>query len=75
MVDELMGIPDPPKIDERFAQTFPDPHGLQHDEVKASLELWPRWWPEWARFGWAEMTRSIKPDAELDDTVYQRLVA
>lgn len=75
MVAELKAIPDPPKVSEHFVRTFPDPLGIQHDEVKASLELWPRWWPRWARFGWSETVRSIKPDANLHESVYQRLSA
>jgi hypothetical protein len=75
MVDELKAIPHPPKIDERFVQTFADPLGLQHDEVKASLELWPRWWPRWLRFGWAKQDRSVHPKAILHESVDERLRA
>lgn len=75
MVEELKAIPHPPQIDERFVQTFPDPNGLQHDEVKASRELWPRWWPAWARKGWALAHRTIHPEAELHESVYERLAA
>ena len=75
MVDELNGIPDPPLVDDRFFQTFPDPLGLQHDEVKSSRELWPRWRPSWARLGWTEASRSVHPEAELHETVYRRLSA
>lgn len=75
MVEELKSIPNPPLVDDRFVQTFPDPMGLQHDEVKSSRELWPRWWPSWARLGWSESSRSVHPEAELHDTVYQRLSA
>ncbi|CCA93983.1 DUF2235 domain-containing protein [Novosphingobium sp. PP1Y] len=75
MLDELRSIPNPPLIDDRFVRTFPDALGLQHDEVKASRELWPRWWPRWARFGWKEESRSIHPEAVLHDTVLTRLHA
>ena len=75
MIKELQSIPNPPRIDERLARTFPDPSGLQHDEVKASLEIWPRWWPSWARFGWSEQMRRIKPDATLHNSVLKRLSA
>jgi hypothetical protein len=75
MINELMAIPNPPKINEGFVRTFPDPLGLQHDEVKASLELWPRWWPRWLRFGWARMHRSVHPKAVLHESVFERLAA
>lgn len=75
MIDELQSIPEPPQVDPRFVQTFPDPRGPQHDEVRASIELWPRWWPHWARFGWAEESRSVHPEAVLHESVYSRLAA
>jgi uncharacterized protein (DUF2235 family) len=75
MIDELKSIPTPLLIDERFVQTFPDPLGIQHDEVKASLELWPRFWPKWGRFGWSAETRQIKPDAALHESVLVRFAA
>lgn len=75
MVEELLAIPNPPRIDERFVQTFPDPMGFQHDEVVASLELWPRWWPRWLRFGWTRKDRSVHPEAVLHESVYERLSA
>lgn len=75
MVNELMAIPNPPKINEGFVRTFPDPLGLQHDEVKASLELWPRWWPRWLKFGWARMHRSVDTKAVLHESVFERLSA
>lgn len=75
MIDELKAIPHPPKVDERFVRTFADPLGLQHNEVKASLELWPRWWPRWFRFGWAEEDRSVDPKAKLHESVHRRLRA
>ncbi len=73
MVEELMAIPDPPQIDEGFVQTFPDPLSLQHDEVLASLELWPRWWPRWLRSGWAREDRAVHPEAVLHESVLERL--
>ncbi|MBA4045669.1 MAG: hypothetical protein C0510_00200 [Erythrobacter sp.] len=75
MIDELKSIPNPPLIDERFVQTFPDPLGIQHDEVRASLELWPRFWPKWARFGWSAETRKINPEAALHESVLARFAA
>lgn len=75
MIDELKSIPIPPLIDERFVQTFPDALGIQHDEVRASLELWPRLWPTWARFGWSAETRKIHPEAALHESVLVRFAA
>jgi len=75
MIDELKSIPTPPLIDERFVQTFPDPLGIQHDEVKASLELWPRFWPTSLRFGWSAKTRKIHPEAVLHQSVLVRFAA
>lgn len=75
MIDELERIPNPPQIDKRFVRTFIDPRGLQHDEVKASRELWPRWWPNWSRFGWSPTVRKVHPEAILHESVYDRLSA
>lgn len=75
MVDELKSIPNPPLVDDRFVQTFPDPLGIQHDEVRASRELWPRFWPTWARFGWSAENRKIHPEAALHESVHVRLAA
>lgn len=75
MLDELGSTPNPPLIDKRFVRTFPDPQGMQHDEVSASLELWPRWWPHLARFGWSAQTRTVHPEAVLNESVFERLSA
>lgn len=75
MVDELKSIPTPPLIDERFVQTFPDPLGIQHDEVRTSLELWPRFWPTWLKFGWSAKTREIHLEAVLHQSVLVRFAA
>ena len=75
MIDELKSIPTPPLIDERFVQTFPDPLGIQHDEVRASLELWPRFWARWLKFGWSAKIRKIHPKAVLHESVLDRFAA
>lgn len=75
MIDELKAIPHPPEIDDRYVRTFVDPLGLQHDEVKASRELWPRWWPKSVRLGWSHTVRSVHPKAVLHESVFDRLSA
>lgn len=67
MLQELKSVEDPPIINDRLLQLFPNPGGLQHDEVKASHDTWL---PSF--LAWKEKVRSINPEAKLHPTVIER---
>lgn len=76
MLEELATIPRPPMMNTGMLNRAPDHAGLQHDEVKASLNGWfPAWWPRLLRFGWKPRTRAIKDGAALHPSVLARFAA
>ncbi|PTM42050.1 uncharacterized protein (DUF2235 family) [Bosea sp. 124] len=64
MAHEAAKLPDGLKIDWSVLRLYPDPRGMQHDEMR-SLAF---------RFA-ATVTREIKPQARLHDSVYERIKA
>ena len=69
MLEELAAIPDPPLFIAERLRVSPDPLGLQHDEVRSSVDAWP------LGFHWNEEIRDIKPIARLHPSVMARLQA
>lgn len=67
MLDELRSIEFPPTINDNLLHLFPDATGLQHDEVKSSLEGWLS-----KIFAWKETSRTINPEAALHPSVISR---
>ena len=64
MAHEAEKLPDGLKIDRSVLRLYPDPLGMQHDEMR-SLAF---------RFA-ATITREVNPAAKLHDSVYSRLKA
>lgn len=77
MVSELReAVPDV-QIRDDILRLWPDPSGLQHDQIAALRNLWPSWVPGWLRrhLTWSKTIRPIHEDAELHPTVYERIDA
>lgn len=57
MVAQATAIPHPIKVDETKLHLFPDAAGMQHCEVLAMQDLYPRWFPKRWRKSWTEEVR------------------
>lgn len=80
MVDEAMALPHPIHVDARALQLYPDSAGPQHDERKALFSACPGWLLRCAlifvrrtSLGWREGHRHIPHDADLHQSVFERL--
>ena len=80
MVEEVMSLPCPVRIDHSVLNLYPDHRGEQHDERKTLLSACPGWLTRFAvrfvgpkNFGWREGHRNIPSDAPLHPSVYSRL--
>lgn len=69
MLDELRATDHPLELNEGRLNVFPDPAGMQHDEVQASRERWPY---IFFRLAWRKSLRVIEHDAELHKSVFAR---
>jgi uncharacterized protein (DUF2235 family) len=80
MVDEAADLPEPMLIDRSVLSLWPAANGMQHDERKATVARWPRWfvglltlvWPR-ESLGWKPWVRHIPHDAPLHPSVLDRL--
>jgi uncharacterized protein (DUF2235 family) len=79
MVQEIMSLPQPVRIDHSLLKMHPDCAGVQHDEREAFLSDCPRWlkrsaqWLVGSRnFGWREGRRRISLGAQLHPSVRER---
>ena len=72
MIEQLNEIERPPAIARSRLNLFPDAAGMQHDEVKSTRELWPRWMPFRKYLTWRREPREIKSNYLLHDSVYER---
>jgi uncharacterized protein (DUF2235 family) len=73
MVEQATELEHPLKIDSARLNLFPDPAGMQHNEIESMRESYPSWWPEKLRYVWSHQHREIHVDAPLHPTVQQRL--
>ena len=74
MVDQCKdgAIPDGLKIDQSKLNLFGDPSGIQHCEVEAVLDRYPRWTPRWMHRSWGAAPREGVSFAKCHPTVKQR---
>jgi uncharacterized protein (DUF2235 family) len=79
MVQEVMSLPQPVRIDHALLKLHPDGGAMQHDERQAFLSACPPWlrraacWLVGERnFGWREGQRRVAPSAELHASVPER---
>lgn len=77
IVREAQSVPHPLLVNEESLRLFPDPGGLQHDEVQGMADSIRRrtpWGLRWltARLNWREEHRSPVPNATLHASVSER---
>jgi uncharacterized protein (DUF2235 family) len=75
LVEQATSLPHPLIVDESKLHLFPSAVGLQHSEVEAVLDMFPRWVPVRWRFGWKEAPRPIEAAAPLHPSVLTRFAA
>jgi uncharacterized protein (DUF2235 family) len=74
MTQEAMNLPHPIYVDFSSLKLYPDDAGPQHDERKAFIANYPRWFVRCAlKFGWRQKHRHVPPDALLHPSVIERL--
>jgi uncharacterized protein (DUF2235 family) len=72
MVTEATSLPRPLIVDESKLHMFPSPSGMQHSEVEAMRDKYPRWIGARWRFSWKEHVRVEALGAPLHPTVFER---
>jgi hypothetical protein len=72
MLGQVESLPHPLQFDPRKLRLFPDPAGMQHNEIESMRESYPWWVPKAWRHAWAEQFREIHPQAPLHPTVAER---
>jgi len=75
MVDEATNAEFPLVIDEAKLHLFPAPCGMQHCEVEAFKDRYPRWWPERWRWSWKKKLRKFEAEYRQHPSVEARLAA
>lgn len=75
MLEQVTSLPHPLLVDSSKLNLFPDPMGMQHNEVESMRESYPWWVPNAWRHAWAEQVREVHPQAPLHPTVAQRFAA
>ena len=73
MLDQATELPEPLKVDLSRLNLFPDPTGMQHDEIESMRDSYPAWWPQKLRFIWSRQVRGVHIEAPLHPSVFQRL--
>lgn len=77
MVEEAQSVPCPLLVNHDSLRLYPNPGGLQHDEVEGmadTIHARSPWWLRWltGRFNWRTAYRDPKPIATLHESVRKR---
>jgi uncharacterized protein (DUF2235 family) len=72
MKEQMTGLPYPVIFDETQLHIFPSPDGMQHSEIEAWRDMWPRWVPKKWRITWNEKPRVDVLGAPLHPSVIER---
>jgi uncharacterized protein (DUF2235 family) len=72
MVEQATELPHPLKVDWSRLNLFPDPRGMQHDEIESMRDSYPWWVPKRLRYVWAAHPREVHVDAPLHPSVHER---
>ena len=75
MVEELQSLKDPPKFDLSKLHLYPDPLGMQHDEVLAQRDRKPSWLPKFFWVKWKISPRKEAAGAPTHPSVLERYKA
>ncbi|MDB5859967.1 MAG: hypothetical protein JWQ76_3656 [Ramlibacter sp.] len=72
MLEQVTSLPHPLKVDMSKLNLYPDPAGMQHNEIESMRESYPWWLPKAWRHAWAEQARDVAAQAPLHPTVAER---
>lgn len=72
MLECIESLPERIKVDHSKLQLFPRADGMQHCEIEAMREKYPRWWPHKYRFAWREDVRLTASGAAHHPSVKER---
>jgi hypothetical protein len=72
MKEQATSLPSPVHVDITKLHIFPSPGGMQHSEVEATRDMYPRWIPMKWRLSWKEKPRIEARDAPLHSSVLKR---
>ena len=75
MIEQATELPHPLKVDRSRLNLFPDPCGMQHDEIESMRDSYPSWVPSSLRYVWAVHPREVRVDAPLHPSVQERFEA
>ena len=75
MLGEATSVVDPLIYDESKLHLFPDAVGVQHCEIRKLKDLYPSWWPEFARFSWPAKDRTEALGSPMHESVAIRFEA
>lgn len=73
MVGEAESLPHPIVVDHSKLKMYPSASGIQHCEVEALRDSYPRWWPRRLRKSWKVEPRYDASGAPYHPTVRERL--
>lgn len=80
MLEEARSVPAPLIVDEARLNVFPDPTGVQHDEIAGMADTVRRRTPGWLRWltrsiTWKAQSRVLRDDATMHASVAERFAA
>ncbi|MDB5751082.1 MAG: hypothetical protein JWP65_1503 [Ramlibacter sp.] len=73
MLEQATTLPHPLQVDRSKLSLFPDPAGMQHDEIESMRDSYPWWVPKAWRHTWVEKPRKVPAGAILHPTVAERV--
>jgi uncharacterized protein (DUF2235 family) len=72
MVKQATSLPNPIIVANAQLHLFPSPDGMQHSEVEATRDMYPRWVSKRWRLTWKEQPRTEVLGATIDASVFAR---
>jgi uncharacterized protein (DUF2235 family) len=72
MLEQATTLPHPLQIESSKLSVFPDPAGMQHNEIERMRESYPWWLPNPLRRTWTEKLRGVDVGAILHPSVAER---
>lgn len=73
MLEQATSLPHPLQVDRSKLSVFPDPAGMQHNEIESMRDAYPWWVPKAWRQTWIEKLRQVPVGAVLHPSVAERL--
>lgn len=72
MLEQATSLPHPLEVDLTKLTVFPDPAGMQHNEIESMRDSYPWWWPKAWRHTWVEKFRNVPAGGKLHPSVAER---